>query len=157
MLNELSGKKTMSNTENVNTEVEYETLYMELEGRYGAALAQDIVDQVKKADMQDNKNETTDYMPLKALSEALEIFRAETKTNLKKLKFIKAAANNANDEVANLEELRLEKELECLLACYWQTQKSFYTLYNRFMAAYFTAPAQDYKKMKHKQETNMAA
>ncbi len=147
----------MTNTTKHKQETDYQTLYMELEGRYGPALAQDIVDQVKKADGQDNKEQNTDYMPLKALSEALEIFRAETKSNVKKLKFIKHAQNNANDDVIDLEEARLEKELECLLACYWQTQKSFYTLYNRFMACYVTAPTQDYKKLSHKPKNNMVA
>ena len=147
----------MSNTIKKNKESDYQTLYMELEGRYGPALAQDIVDQVKKAEDQDNGQEKADYMPLKALSEALEIFRAETQHNVKKLKSMKKAQDHANDEVINLDTARLEKELECLLSCYWQTQKSFYTLYNRFIAAYVTAPAQGYKKLNHQPETNLAA
>lgn len=112
-----------------------EALYMELEGRYGPAMAQDIVDQVKKAE---NKQYVPDYMPIKALSEAIEVLRPEAQVILKKLKDSK----EQGAEIIDFEAKRLEQDFKHMFDCYWQLQKTFYNLYGRCMSAYAPTPSQ---------------
>lgn len=57
MLKNLQGKRKMSNTDKNNQEANLQALYEQLEVRYGAPLAQEIVDQIKKTEDQDNKPE----------------------------------------------------------------------------------------------------
>ena len=116
----------MSNTIKKNQETSLQALYEELELHYGPAMAQEIIDQVRKTEDQDNKPE---YMAVKALSEAVEIFRADAQEIVKKLKNIKS--NDLPAEVASLEEKRLQNELNHIFDCYWIAQHSFYTLYDR--------------------------
>lgn len=115
----------MSNTDKNNQEMSQQALYEELEVRYGAALAQEIVDQIEKAEDQDNKPE---FMTVKALSEILEVLRAEAKKIAKKLK--NERLNTMSSEVTNLQEKRMQKELNNIFACYWQVQQGFYKSYN---------------------------
>ena len=116
----------MSNTVKKNQETSLQALYEELELRYGPAMAQEIIDQVKKTEDQDNKPE---YMAVKALSEAVEIFRADAQEIVKKLRNIKSDELPA--DIASLEEKRLQDELKRIFNCYWIAQHSFYTLYKR--------------------------
>ena len=126
MLTNQHGESTMSNTVKKNQEISLQALYEELELRYGPAMAQEIIDQVKKTEDQDNKPE---YMAVKALSEAVEIFRVDAQGIVKKLKNIKS--NDLPDDIANLEEKRLQNELKRIFSCYWIAQHSFYTSYKR--------------------------
>lgn len=114
----------MSNTIKKDQECGYMALYEELETRYGAPIAQEIVDQIKKAD---DQSHNPDFMAVKAVSEALELFRGETRAIVKKLKEMKADHNNLTD----LNKARLQKRLQTLFACYWLTQQGFYRLYNK--------------------------
>lgn len=116
----------MSNNITKSQDQGYLALYEELEARYGAAIAQQIIDQIKKAD---DLGHRPDYMPVKAVSEALELFRGETRKTIRKLKEVKS--NNLPSDITNLEEKRLQKELEHIFACYWLSQQAFYKLYNR--------------------------
>lgn len=116
----------MSNTIKKNQETSLQALHEELEVRYGPAMAQEIIDEIEKTEDQDNKPE---YMAVKALSEALEIFRADAQETVKKLKKIKF--NDFPVDVASLEEKRLQNELKHIFNCYWLIQHSFYTLYER--------------------------
>lgn len=118
----------MSNTFKKDQEQGYLALYEELEVRYGAPMAQEIVDQIKKADEQDNK---VDFMPVKAISEALELFRGESRQIVKKLK--EAKLKGFSDDIASLEEKRLQNELEHIFNCYWLSQQAFYKLYDKAM------------------------
>ncbi len=105
---------------------DYTALQEELEARYGVAVAQEIIDQIKKADDQDNK---PDYMPVKAVSEALELFRGEAQEIVQKLKDVNS--KNLPDGIADLEEKRLQNELEHIFNCYWLSQQAFYKLYHK--------------------------
>lgn len=116
----------MSNTIKKNQETSLQALHEELEVRYGPAMAQEIIDQIKKTEDQDNKPE---YMAVKVLSEVVEVFRADAKEIVKKLKNIKS--NNFPTDIANLEEKRLQNDLKHIFDCYWLVQHSFYTLYAR--------------------------
>lgn len=128
----------------------YLALYEELEVRYGAPMAQQIVDQIKKADEQDNK---VDFMPVKAVSEALELFRGETRQIVKKLKSVKS--NNLPSDIANLEEKRLQNELEHIFNCYWLSQQAFYKLYDKAMK--ICEVPETYRYDRYTRPTKMAA
>lgn len=110
----------------------YWALYEELEVRYGAPMAQQIVDQIQKVE---DKAYQPDYMPVKAASEVLELFRAETKDSLTQLKASKAAQEDLAADVINLDAQRLQKNFERNLNCYWQIQHSFYEMYDRALEA----------------------
>ena len=64
MLINLLGKRKMSNTDKKNQEMSQQALYEQLEVRYGAGLAQEIVDQIKKTEDQDNKPEFMAVKPI---------------------------------------------------------------------------------------------
>jgi len=116
----------MSNTDNKNQETSLEALYEQLEVRYGAGLAQEIVDQIKKTEDQDNKPE---FMAVKALSEVLELFRGEAQEIAKNLK--NERSKTLPTKVTSLEDKRLQNELTTLLKSYWLVQHGFYKAYNK--------------------------
>ncbi len=116
----------MSNTIEEDQKEVYQALYEELELRYGAGLAQEIVDQIKNIE---DDNYKPDYMPVKALSEVLEVFRLDTKKSVKKLKNLKS--NDLPNNITDLEQQRLQREFDHLWKCYRTAQQGFYRLYNR--------------------------
>jgi len=122
----MKGKRTMSNTDKNNQETSLEALYEELELRYGVGLAQEIIDQIKKTEDQDNKPE---FMAVKALSEVLEVFRAEAQEIVKKLKNDNSRA--FSEKVTDIEAKRLQHDLDNIFKCYWLVQHSFYKNYNK--------------------------
>jgi len=140
----------MSNTIKNDQEMSLQVLYEELETRYGAGLAQAIIDQIKKADDQNTK---PDFMAVKAVSEALELFRGETREIVRKLKNLEIS--NLSADIANLEEKRLQNNLERLFDCYWVTQQAFYTLYKR--ALKICEVPETYRYDKYTRPTKMAA
>lgn len=120
----------MSNNTEKQRENSLQALYEELENRYGPGLAQEIVDQIRKTEDQDY---VPDYMPVKAISEVLELFRKETRDLLQSLKQRKAQAQESN--VLDMESKRIEVRLQRLLPVYWMVMKTFYTLYARVINA----------------------
>ena len=141
----------MSNTDKRKQEMNEQALYEELEIRYGAGLAQEIVDQIKKTD---DKSHKPEYMAVKALSEALEIFRADSQKIIKKLRNIKS--NDLPANIPSLDEKRLQNELKQLLKCYWLVQHSFYTLYERALKI-CEVPAYKYDRVSEPTEMKSAA
>ncbi len=130
---------------------DYGALQDELERRYGPAVAQDIVDQIRRTE---TAAYVPGYMPVKAASEVVELFRKETRDALRRLKSQKRR-QVANDEaVINLELERMRQEFERLFGLYFQSQRGFYRLYCKAMSAYTEeAPAtRKYKKTSHEQE-----
>lgn len=112
---------------NTNQENDYQTLYEELEIRYGAGLAQEIVEQVKIADNMD-KTHKPDFMPVKALSETLELFRDEVRYSLKQLRSSKSDENGTVIDIENFKKInKFQRNHEC----YVQVRHAFYTLYNQ--------------------------
>jgi len=116
---------------------DYQTLQEELEQRYGLGMAQEIIDQIKKAELPQH---VPDFMPVKVLSETTETFRGEVKEAVKGLKTAKHLGNYKAKEptsnVIHLEEERLERDLAHLWECYYASQRAFYTLYHKAIAAY---------------------
>jgi hypothetical protein len=122
----------MSTKTNPRTQNEYWALQEELEQRYGPGLAQEIIDQIKKADDPDN---VPPYMTVKTLSEATEIFREDTRKKVKEVRTSKDV-KKASANVVNFGAERQMRELEHMLALYFQCQQTFYRLYRKALAAY---------------------
>ncbi len=109
---------------------DYQALQDELERRYGPALAQDIVDQIRRTEDADF---VPDYMAVKGASEVLELFRGEARESLRKLRQADNAVKAANDNhrLVNFEEARLRKECERLLGLYLLSQRALYRMYRK--------------------------
>lgn len=133
----------MSNIQEKQEEADWQLLYEQLERRYGPALAQDIVDQIRKAE---SSAETPDYMVLKALSEACELFRCEAR----------AAVRALRSRVTDDEEQR-RRDLEIAFRCYRRSQRGFSRLSRRFMGAYVPVPSDTYRHRHRKSETGCLA
>ena len=120
----------MSNTLKEKQENSLLALYEELEVRFGPALAQSIVGEIKKVNEGDQDNDQ-DYMAAKALSEVVELFRRETRNTLKAFKAAQDRINGLPKNIPSLAGERARRDLERKLACYYIAQKAFYTLYRR--------------------------
>ncbi|WP_306257368.1 hypothetical protein [Pararhizobium sp. IMCC21322] len=120
----------MSNT-NKNTEKEdNEALKAELEKRYGEAVAQEIMDQIERATV-----ETTvpDYMPFKASTEMLELFRGEAQDLSKELR--KMRRSRKESKIAYIAERTLEIEFNRIFRLYWTSMKLHHALYHKVKTA----------------------
>jgi len=142
----------MSNIIKQNQKTSLEALYDELEGRYGPAVAQEIVDQVKKTEDQDNQPE---FMAVKALSETLELFRGEAQEIVRKLKLERSKDFLGNIE--NLEIKRLQNDLKTTWNCYWTVQHGFYKSYNKAMKMCEVPATYRYDKYTQPTKMKMAA
>jgi hypothetical protein len=140
---------------NKQTKSDYRALQEELERRYGPGLAQDIVDQIRKAEIAEY---VPGYMPVKAVSEVVEVFRAETRNALHKLKSCRKQVAANDDAGISLENERIRHEYERLYDLYFQAQRGFYRLYKKAMSACTEeAPAtRRYRKTVHEQEMALA-
>ena len=114
---------------------DYSILQEELENRYGPAMAQEIIDQVKKTE---KTNEMPDYMNFHAMSEILENLRQETQESLKNLKIQRKTGQKQKQGrgVINFEATKAETEFERLFGLYCKAQKAFYRMYRSAMAAH---------------------
>lgn len=121
----------MSNTLKEKQKNSLLALYGELEVRFGPALAQSIVDEIKKVNEGNQDNDHQDYMAVKALSEVVELFRRETRNALKAFKATQDQMNGLPENIPSLAGERARRDLERKLACYYIAQKAFYTLYRR--------------------------
>ena len=123
----------MSTKTNPHTQNEYWALQEELEQRYGPGLAQEIIDQIKKAD---DPDDVPPYMAVKTLSEATEIFRKDTRQKVKEVRTSKDIKKASAKNVISFSAERQMRELEHMLALYFQCQQTFYRLYRKTLAAY---------------------
>lgn len=120
----------MSNTVKQSNENNLIALYEELERRYGLVLAQQIIDEIRKSE---NLAYIPEYMPVKVLSEVVDVLRPEAKNALKRLKSVKASLCILPKGVEHFEIKRLEKDFERLFVCYRLAQTVFYDFYRRAM------------------------
>lgn len=121
------------NKANKNQENDLKILQEELERRYGPAVAQGIVDQIKKIT---DSGKTPDFMAVKACSEMLELFRGEAQALLGRLKARPRTWENAASNVTFLDKRKLEADFRHIYRLYWVSMKLFYPLYDRAMAGY---------------------
>lgn len=111
-------------------------LFEDLERRYGPAMAQEIIDQLKKAESGKKGQKPADYFSVKALSEGSEIYRREAQAALKRLKACKADKQTTQDDIVDLESVLLKRDFEKLYAFYMRFHRSYYILYRQAMEAY---------------------
>ena len=88
-------------------------MFEDLEHRYGLAMAQEIIEQLKKAEnLQKTALGSADYMGVKALSEAAEIYRQEAKVALKRLKTCRRNKKESSDNIIEFDDAFLQKEFD---------------------------------------------
>lgn len=103
-----------------------------MENRYGPGIAQAIIGEIKKVEQGTGE---PDILTVKALSEATEIFRTESREALKTLR----ANEDIEDSVMNcinFTRAQQARELNRLFSLYMLSQKLFYHLYRVGMEAY---------------------
>jgi hypothetical protein len=105
----------------------------DLERRYGPAMAQDILDQIKKADA---SNAHADYLSVKTLSEGEEMYRRDAQKALKRLKAWKCGQTESRKGVVEFEGAFLLKEFERSFAFYLRFHRGYHVLYRQAMEAY---------------------
>lgn len=108
-------------------------LVEDLERRYGPAMAQDILDQLNKAE---GGSGPADYMSVKTLSEGEELYRRDAQQALKRLKASKMTKIKARSGVIEFERAFLLKEFERSFAFYMRFHKGYHVLYRQAMQAY---------------------
>lgn len=124
----------MSNTiDNTSNKGGHKALYEELNRRYGRKMASEIMENVIRGLSDD---QIPDYMPVKALSEMVELFRGEARVALQKLKDSRECEFEEDSNVEDLEKRKLEMEFRHVYRLYWISMKLFYPLYERAMAGY---------------------
>lgn len=105
----------------------------DLERRYGPAMAQDILDQLKKAE---GRSGSADYLSVKTLSEGEEIYRRDAQEALKRLKAWKCGHLQNRKGVIEFEGPFLLKEFERSFSFYLRFHKAYHVLYRQAMQVY---------------------
>ncbi len=105
-------------------------LYEALEERYGLVLAQQIIDEIKKAD---NRDYLPDYVAAKSVSEAVEFIRPKAQKTLKSLKQAKSETSRLPDGVKSLYLKRAEQDFERLFGAYILAKATYNDFYTRIM------------------------
>ncbi len=124
-------------------------LQEDLERRFGEAMAQEIMDQIKKADnINKGLNIRPDYCGVKALSEGAEIYRREAQIALKRLKTWKRNRDEAKPGVVDWDGAFLKSQFERSFKFYHRFHKGYYVLYRQAMEAYKVAGAYPYKEVR---------
>lgn len=124
-------------------------LQEDLERRFGEAMAQEIMDQIKKADnINKGLNTRPDYCGVKALSEGAEIYRREAQITLKRLKTWKRNHDEAKPGVVDWDGAFLKSQFERSFSFYLRFNRSFHILYRQAMEAYKVAGAYPYKEVR---------
>lgn len=119
-----------------NTKSDDLALREDLERRYGPAMAQDILDQLKKAEGLCGPKSAPDYLSVKTLSEGEEIYRRDAQEALKRLKAWKHDNGEAREGVVEFEGAFLLKEFERSFAFYMRFHKGYHVLYRQAMHTY---------------------
>ncbi len=127
----------MYKTENKEN-LDVSKLQEELEKQYGPAVAQDIVDRIRK---NGPIAKTPEYMDVKAMSELQERFRAQAMMAVWRLKeWRKTQTKPAfHRNLVQLEGVFLQRQCEDAIALYRLANKSYFAMYREAMAA-FSAP-----------------
>lgn len=117
----------------------------DLERRFGPAMAQQIMDELKKAEKPKKVASGFDYIGAKALSEASEIYRREAQTALRRYKLWKGECGITMKDVVDMEGAFLKKEFQRSFDFYRRFNKGFFIIYRQAMQTYKTGPYVPYK------------
>lgn len=115
--------------------MDIQKLQDELEKQYGPAVAQDIVDRIRK---NGPIAKTPEYMDVKAMSELQERFRAQAMMTVWKLKEWRKSqsAPSFHQNLVQLEGVFLQRQCEDAIALYRLANKSYFAMYREAMAAF---------------------
>lgn len=124
----------MYNVENKKN-FDVQKLQDELEKQYGPAVAQDIIDRIKK---NGNTAKAPDYMDVKAMSELQERFRAQAMMAVWRLReWRKSQGKPAFPQnLIQLEGVFLQRQCEDAIALYRMANKSYFSMYREAMAVF---------------------
>jgi hypothetical protein len=124
---------TIENKENLDVS----KLHEELEKQYGPAVAQDIIDRIRK---NGPMAKTPDYMDVKAMSELAERFRAQAMMAVWRLKAWRKGQDKPAFQ-ANLIQLEgafLQRQCEDAIKLYRQAHKTYFAMYREALASFTT-------------------
>lgn len=136
--------KTMYMIENKEN-IDLDTLQGELEKEYGPAVAQDIIDRIRK---NDQGAKAPEYMDVKAMSEMAERFRAQAMMAVWRLKDWRGKQDRkvCQQNLIELEGAYLERQCQDAVRLYRQANSAYFGMYREAMAAF--APKTDYPAYK---------
>lgn len=119
-------------------------LQEDLESQYGPAVAQDIIDRIKKTG---NVARTPDYMDVKAMSELQERFRAQAMMAVWKLREWRKGQKKKflfQKNLIDLEGVFLQRQCEDAVALYRMANKTYFAMYRAAMASFIIGKASSY-------------
>lgn len=124
-------------------------LFEDLERRFGPGMAQQIMDELKKAENPRKKVAAGfDYIGAKALSEAAEIYLRDAKTALRRYRDWKGGCGIALEGVVDMEGAFLKKEFQRSFDFYRRFNKGFFIVYRQAMQTYKVGSYVPYKTKK---------
>ena len=127
----------------------YDLMMLEdLERRFGPAMAQQIMDELKKAENPKKLASDINYMGAKALSEASEMYRREAQIALRDYRKWKSDKHAVWKDVVDIEGALLKKEFQRNFNFYRRFNKGFFTIYRQAMKTYKTGTYAPYKTKK---------
>lgn len=121
----------MSNTIKNITEKDNQALLEELENRYGAAVAQAIMDQIEKARL---TGQAPDCLLVKALCDMNEMFRGEAQAKAVELRQSRNKWARHGENVMPMDKPALEVEFNKIYRLWWITMKVFHPFYKMALA-----------------------
>jgi hypothetical protein len=112
-------------------------LQEQLEKQYGPAVAQDIVDRIRK---NGPGAKAPDYMDVKAMSELAERFRAQAMMAIWRFKEWRKTQTKRvfQPNLVQLEGVFLERQCQDAIALYRLANKNYFSMYRHAMAAFIT-------------------
>ena len=124
----------MYNIENKEN-LDVQKLQDELEKQYGPAVAQDIIDRIRK---NGPVAKTPDYMDVKAMSELAERFRAQAMMSVWRLREWRKtqAKPTFQQNLIQLEGVFLERQCVDAIALYRLANKTYFAMYREAMASF---------------------
>ncbi len=128
----------MSEMVNKFTEKDDLALLADLERRFGEAMAQEIMAEVKKADNMSKGliKEIPGYCGIKALSEGAELYRREAQEALERLKAWKYRHAEDKPGIVEWDGAFLQRQFQRKHQFYMRFHKSYFILYRQAMDAY---------------------
>lgn len=120
----------MSEVSKKKYEADLLALYEVLEARYGLELAQQIVDEIRKAE---NSDYVPDYLAVKAVSDVVEFTRPLARESLKILKRSKLETSDLSNGVESLGRKRVERCFIRHYGAYRLAKRAFDDMFRRAM------------------------